>query len=71
MQSKRGSFFEAVCNTACGFFISFLVWAYAAAPIFGLPYNANQNFKITGLFTVVSIIRSYLWRRIFNRRDTK
>ena len=32
-----------------------------------LPVRPIDNLGITGLFTVVSVIRSYVWRRIFNR----
>jgi hypothetical protein len=31
-----------------------------------LPIDIGTNLIITGIFTVVSIIRSYIWRRFFN-----
>jgi len=36
-------------------------------PIFGIHVSLKQNVYIGLIFTVVSIIRSYFLRRIFNR----
>ena len=66
-QSKRDSLMEAVTNTTVGFFVSLLTWA-ALAPIMGIPLVWSQNFIITAVFTVVSVIRSYILRRAFNGR---
>lgn len=46
--------------------ISLLVWRWIVAPAFGLPIGWDVNLGITAIFTVVSIIRSYVWRRFFN-----
>lgn len=69
-QSKTQSAVEAVLNQLSGFILSLLVWAYCIAPLYGFTVNWNQNFQITFIFAVVSTIRSYLWRRFFNRRET-
>ena len=65
-QSKLESLVEASLNTASGFIVSLLVWQWVVAPLFGLPVDWAMNFWITGIFTVVSILRSYIWRRLFN-----
>lgn len=65
MQSHLHSFLEACANTASGFLISLLT-ASIVFPLFGFQSNMSQNFAITSIFTVVSIARSYLWRRVFN-----
>lgn len=65
MQSKRSSFIEACLNTASGFVLSLVVWHFVAMA-YGIPMPFDQNLQITGIFTVVSIVRSYVWRRAFN-----
>lgn len=65
-QSRAESLLEASLNTASGFIISLIVWRWVVAPTFGLPIDMGTNLLITGIFTVVSIARSYVWRRFFN-----
>ena len=65
-QTKLESMLEATLNTASGFFVSLLVWQFAVAPAFGFEVSWHSNFIITGIFTGVSVLRSYLWRRFFN-----
>lgn len=64
-QSKLGSAVEAVINIGSGFFLSMLVWQLIANPVFGYEVTFTQNLGLTSIFTVVSLIRSYLWRRFF------
>lgn len=64
-QSRRASLLEASLNTASGFVVSLIVWHYLAS-WYGIPMPFSTNLEITGIFTVVSIARSYLWRRLFN-----
>ena len=66
IQSKLESFIESSLNTLSGFILSFIVWQYAVAPLFGFELSVKNNFYITFIFTVVSVIRSYFWRRFFN-----
>jgi uncharacterized membrane protein YraQ (UPF0718 family) len=67
-QSKTDSFLEAVSNVAVGFFISLAVMEFIIEPLFQLGTSAGTNIVITCIFTVTSIIRAYLLRRIFNER---
>ena len=64
-QLKSVSLLEACLNTASGFIVSLIVWHYVAQ-WYGIPMPLATNLEITGIFTVVSIARSYLWRRLFN-----
>ncbi len=66
MQSKRYSLIEQVCNIGSGFLIALTVWAYIITPYLGIEYQAEQAMVITVIFTLISLVRGYLWRRTFN-----
>lgn len=65
MQKRRHSLLEACLNTATGFCISYLLGLFVF-PLFGFKVTLSQNFWIVLIYTVVSIVRSYIWRRTFN-----
>jgi hypothetical protein len=65
-QSRVESLLEASLNTASGFLIALIVWRWVVAPLFGLPLDMASNLGVTSIFTVVSVVRSYVWRRFFN-----
>lgn len=65
MQTKKASFMESLANTFSGFFVSLLL-AYYVFPLFGMPKSLNSSFWIVVIFTVASIGRNYLIRRVFN-----
>ncbi len=67
-QSRLESATEAVLNVGSGFFVALLVWQFIAAPLWGYEITLLDNLGLTTLFTVVSVIRSYIWRRFFERR---
>jgi hypothetical protein len=67
MQSKQHSFLEACLNTASGFVISYLA-GWLVFPMFGFDWTPGKGFSLTMIFTVISVVRSYVWRRIFNHR---
>lgn len=67
-QSRIDSFMEAVCNTFIGFWVSLGTWVVVAWAL-SIPMTWSKNLLITGIFTVVSIARSYLLRRLFNGRS--
>ena len=65
-QSRRGSLVESVLNVLFGYWIA--VGAQMTIfPMFGVNLPPSDNMKIAVLFTVVSLVRSYLLRRLFNR----
>ncbi len=65
-QSKLGSLTEQIANIASGFIISLLFWTYVVVPVWNLPVNTHENLVITACFTVLSLVRGYVWRRGFN-----
>lgn len=65
MQTKKASFYESLANTLSGFFISLLL-AYYVFPLFGMPKSMESSFWIVVIFTVSSIGRNYVIRRVFN-----
>lgn len=69
-QTRIGSLTEATLNTASGFVIS-LVASYFIYPRFGFHPTWGQITSLTIIFTVISVARSYAWRRLFNKRISK
>lgn len=66
MQSRRKSFIEACVNTFIGFLIT-LFFAPLIYKMSGMQVNAVQMSYATFYFTILSVIRSYLIRRFFNK----
>lgn len=70
-QSRTMSLVEAVANVAVGFAVA-MATQIVVFPVFGLEATLQDHLQIGALFTVVSIARSYLLRRLFERiRDWK
>ncbi len=65
-QSRRMSAVEAVVSTGIGYIVA-VTTQFAVFPIFGLRVGVIENLGIGLAFTVVSIVRSYLVRRLFER----
>lgn len=71
-QSVKHSAFEAIMNVASGFLISMAVWNFIAAPLMKNVFQGDiasfkNNIIITCIFTISSLIRSFIWRRVFNK----
>lgn len=64
-QLKKHSALEASLNTASGFIISYSA-GFLIFPLLGWNLDYKQNFMAVGLYTIISVVRSYIWRRIFN-----
>lgn len=64
-QSKRHSALEALLNVVLGFWVSVLanVWLL---PLWGFQVQLAQGIEIGLAFTLISLFRSYLLRRLFN-----
>lgn len=71
MQTRTRSLIEQLLNTGSGFVLSLAVWEFVVKPVWDIHTSFAENLSITILFTVVSVLRSYLWRRLFNRLDYK
>jgi len=63
-QSRRMSFVEAIANVAVGYGVA-VTTQVLVFPVFGLQASLGDNLLIGAVFTVVSIGRSYLLRRLF------
>lgn len=65
-QSRLESLLEAGVNQLTGFLVSLAFTAWVIVPLWHLDWTVSDNILVTLLFTGLSIIRSYLWRRFFN-----
>lgn len=65
-QSRTHSFFEACANTAIGLIISFVAQA-VLFKAYGIKASTDTQLWLVFWFTMVSIARSYVLRRFFNR----
>ena len=65
MQSRWMSFVEAVTNIVVGYGLAVLT-QIIVFPLFGLHASLSENLLIGAVFTVVSLIRSFALRRLFN-----
>jgi hypothetical protein len=68
MQSRVMSLIEALANVLVGYSVA-VATQVMVFPIFGLHASLDQNLAIGLIFTVVSLVRSYALRRIFNMSD--
>lgn len=64
-QSKRQSWLEAIANQLIGFAVAILS-QYPIFAAFGIEVTFMEHIQIGLFFTVVSVLRSYLLRRLFN-----
>ena len=64
-QSRKASLAESLLNVAVGFWVA-VAAQLLVFPMFGLQVSATDNLSIATIFTIISIARSYLLRRIFN-----
>lgn len=65
-QTRTMSAVESVANVAVGYGIAVATQA-AVFPLFGIHATAADHLAIGAIFTVVSLARSYVLRRVFNR----
>lgn len=65
MQSRRMSAVESVANVAVGYGVA-VAAQVAVFPWFGIAASLSDNLIIGAIFTVVSLVRSYALRRVFN-----
>lgn len=65
-QSRLMSLVEALANVAVGYGVA-VVTQILIFPIFGLHATLAQNLMIGAMFTLVSLARSYVLRRLFEQ----
>lgn len=64
-QPKWQSFIESLVNVIVGFSVAYAT-QLVVFPAVGIHITGKTNLLISIIFTVVSLIRSYLLRRLFN-----
>lgn len=67
-QSKQRSMLEAATNMAVGIAIG-ATMNFFVLPLWGLFPTVADSLGMTALFAAISFVRSYITRRMFNRRD--
>ena len=66
MQSRRQSLIEAITNVVVGYALAVLT-QIMVFPWFGLKVSLNDNLAIGAMFVIISLLRSYALRRLFER----
>ncbi|MBV8894408.1 MAG: hypothetical protein JO266_20940 [Acidobacteria bacterium] len=64
-QSRIHSLIEALVNVAVGYCVA-VAAQIVVFPLFGVQISLRQNIEIGIIMTVISIVRSYTLRRVFN-----
>lgn len=67
-QTKKKSIIETITQTFTGLIVSFAI-QLIIYPAMDIPVTIGQNIVITLVFVAASIIRGYVIRRIFNRKQ--
>jgi hypothetical protein len=64
-QTLSASLMEALVGIATSFALSLMLQT-AMFPNLGLVVDATENLTIAGAFTLLSVLRSFIVRRLFN-----
>lgn len=67
MQSKKHSLIESFTNVLIGYIVA-LLSQLAVFPLFDINVPFTDNLLIGAYFTVISLVRSYVIRRWFNKK---
>ena len=70
MQTKIQSFIESLTNIAIGYSVA-IVSQWVVFPIFDINVSIADNLLIGLYFTAISLTRSYLIRRYFNKKAVR
>lgn len=66
MQSVKHSIIEVMVSTSAAFLISAVLQHFVVNPVWHLHSSPLDSLGITVFFTVVSLVRSFYFRRFFN-----
>ena len=73
-QSRRWSLIETATGALFGYVVA-VITTGVVLPSYGYMPSLAENMQITLIFMTISIIRGYVWRRLFNwlqqRRDLR
>ena len=70
MQTKKHSFIESMTNILIGYGVA-VTSQIIIFPWFGINIPISDNLLIGFYFTLISLVRSYVLRRYFNRKTIK
>lgn len=71
-QTRLESAIEVATDMSVAFLISWAVMAWVIPAVYSdINMGAGRSFGITLIFTVTSLIRSYIWRRLFENEIHK
>lgn len=70
MQSRIMSFVESWVNIIVGFSINFIA-NLVFFPMFGWSITVVENLTLGVIYTAISLVRSYVLRRLFNKITLK
>ena len=65
-QTRSMSLVESIANTGAGFALSLLI-QISLFSLMSIETTTTQNLLMSGVFTVASLVRGYLMRRLFLR----
>jgi len=63
-QSRTLSLAEAIANVMIGYAVA-VATQFIVFPLFGIRTSIGQDLQVGGVFTAVSVVRSYGLRRLF------
>lgn len=67
-QTRRSSLIEAIINTTVGYVISIATYWFVM-PLLGFAVSLNESIVLVAVFSAISIVRNYVIRRIFARKE--
>lgn len=70
MQTKKQSFIESLANVTIGFLIT-VISLHIIFPLLGIENHSGKNIILTIYLTTLSILRNYILRRYFNKKQTR
>jgi membrane protein implicated in regulation of membrane protease activity len=59
---------ESACNIGSGMFLAWLATLYVLPLLLNTVVSGGEALEVTVVYAVISLVRSYLWRRYFNGR---
>ena len=65
-QSRKRSGIEVGTNIAVGLVLAWFGNKYLALWLFGVRMSGSQSVEVVGMFTLLSVVRQYILRRVFN-----
>lgn len=68
-QSRVDSAMETVVSTAVGFVVSWVGWMVAGPLLFGIETTVAASLGVVSFFTILSLLRQFVIRRLFNGRS--